>query len=125
MACGRGVLKRFQLRPLWSSSGGVSWGPPPILYFSVAQAPRSICLQRSEQNGRKRLSGTQRTSFSQVGHLTIVVILQSGFKEVEFSKWGFKPNLKTAQRQVKRDVSVYCTWPQIAVLNRKAHPQHV
>ena len=37
-----------------------------ITYFSLAQFPRSISLQRSLQKGRNSLSGA--TSFLQIGH---------------------------------------------------------
>jgi hypothetical protein len=40
-------------------------------YDSVAHAPRSISLQRSEQNGLKRLSGFHPTGAPQVGHATM------------------------------------------------------
>lgn len=37
-----------------------------MTYFSLAQLPRSIILQRSLQNGKKLVSG--ETSFLQIGH---------------------------------------------------------
>src|SRR5207244_1125800 len=40
-------------------------------YCSLAQAPRSTILQRSEQNGRKRFSSFHSTSAPQCGHSTI------------------------------------------------------
>jgi hypothetical protein len=45
------------------------------VYFSSAQAPRSICLQRSEQNGRKGFSEDQTTFAAQVGQDTTVAII--------------------------------------------------
>jgi hypothetical protein len=43
-----------------------------MLYFSAAHAPKSISLQRSEQNGRKRDASVHSTSRPQVGHFTTV-----------------------------------------------------
>ena len=45
------------------------------LYFSSAHAPKSICLHRSEQNGRYRFASFHSTSLPQTGHFTIVTIL--------------------------------------------------
>ena len=38
---------------------------------SLAQAPKSTCLQRSLQNGRKALAGLYTLSPPQVGHTTV------------------------------------------------------
>ncbi|OAE12866.1 hypothetical protein AZH11_09920 [Pseudomonas simiae] len=42
-----------------------------ILCSSDAQAPRSISLQRSEQNGRLGLVAVHSTGAPQVGHSTV------------------------------------------------------
>ena len=44
---------------------------PGIRFDSSNQAPRSISLQRSLQNGRQYSSGTHFTSLPQLGHLTV------------------------------------------------------
>jgi hypothetical protein len=51
---------------------------PGMLCASVAQAPRSISLQRSEQNGRLGLCGPHSTGELQVGQVTRVVLLMLG-----------------------------------------------
>jgi hypothetical protein len=43
-------------------------------YFSVAHSPKSMSLQRSEQNGRYAFSGRQATGWPQVGQATVVVV---------------------------------------------------
>jgi hypothetical protein len=58
-----------------SSSGSSFTG---IRYDSLAQAPRSMSLQRDEQNGRKRLSADQTTGLPQVGQRTIFSWLMRG-----------------------------------------------
>jgi hypothetical protein len=59
---------------------GVSGGQSPASAFSsatgtrydsVAQAPKSMSLQRSEQKGRKRLSAVHCTVAPQVGQATV------------------------------------------------------
>src|SRR5690606_29202026 len=45
-----------------------------ITYFSSAHAPRSICLQRCEQNGRYWFASVHSTFAEHVGQLTIVAI---------------------------------------------------
>jgi hypothetical protein len=47
---------------------------PGIEYRSVAHAPRSISLQRCEQNGRHRFSGEYSVLRPQVGHSTETLI---------------------------------------------------
>ena len=47
-----------------------SWIGAGMLYSSLAQAPRSICWQRSLQNGRKVFFASHVTFFLQVGQLT-------------------------------------------------------
>ena len=42
-----------------------------ILYSSLAQAPKSTFLQRSEQNGRTGFSRDQGTRFPHVGQATL------------------------------------------------------
>ncbi len=56
------------------SSSASPGGAPGIVYFSSAQAPRSICLQRSEQNGRYLFSGVHSTFLPQVGQDTTVMV---------------------------------------------------
>lgn len=48
-----------------------------MLCSSLAHAPRSMSLQRSQQKGRKALSLVQAVDFLQVGQETIVVGLLS------------------------------------------------
>jgi len=48
---------------------------PGMTCRSLAQSPRSISLQRSEQNGRQRLSVTQGTALPQLGHSTLRVTM--------------------------------------------------
>jgi hypothetical protein len=45
-----------------------------ILWFSSAQSPRSINLQRSLQNGRYLFSGSHTTVLRQVGQFTFSVM---------------------------------------------------
>ena len=51
----------------------MSFGRPATTYRSEAHAPRSISLQRSEQNGLKALSLVHGVCASHVGHFTIVI----------------------------------------------------
>lgn len=46
-----------------------------MTYFSSAQAPKSIFLQRSEQKGLNLFSATHSTFLPQVGHFTVVVLI--------------------------------------------------
>src|SRR5471032_844316 len=66
-------------RPAWlffySSSSGSTGGAAGMVYFSSAQAPRSICLQRSEQNGRYLFSSFHSTFLEQVGQVTTVMAI--------------------------------------------------
>ena len=48
--------------------------------LSLAQAPRSINLQRSEQNGRKGDSGPQITALAQRGQLTVRLFRITGHR---------------------------------------------
>jgi hypothetical protein len=58
-----------------ASSSVVSLGGAPgIVYFSSAQAPRSICLQRSEQKGRNVFASVHSTFLPQVGQETTVMM---------------------------------------------------
>jgi len=50
-------------------------GSPGILCPPLAHSPRSISLQRSEQNGRKGSFSLQITDFLQVGQGMMVVVL--------------------------------------------------
>jgi hypothetical protein len=59
----------------YSSSKGSFGGSAGIVYFSSAQAPRSICLQRSEQNGRYLFSSFHSTLAEQVGQSTTVAMI--------------------------------------------------
>lgn len=52
------------------SVAGISSGEPAMRYSSLAQAPKSINLQRSEQNGRYALSGEKSDMLPHCGHLT-------------------------------------------------------
>src|SRR5476649_64072 len=66
------------LRRAWlfySSSSGSTGGAAGMAYFSSAQAPRSICLQRSEQNGRYLFSSFHSTFLEQVGQVTTVMAI--------------------------------------------------
>jgi len=45
-----------------------------MLFFSDAQSPKSINLQRSEQKGLKLEWAFHTTSWLQVGHLTVRVM---------------------------------------------------
>ena len=56
-----------ELQYLASSASGATG----ILCSSAAQAPRSMSLQRSEQNGRLRLVAFHSTGAPQVGHSTV------------------------------------------------------
>ena len=62
--------------PIVPSSSLSSSSTAKTLYFSSAHAPKSICLQRSEQNGRYRLDSFHSTSLPHTGHLTIVTMSQ-------------------------------------------------
>lgn len=57
---------------------------------SLAQAPRSFCLQRSEQKGRKRLAGAYRLGPPQVGQVTVL---------------GVKPGAEEADRVMTAEMS--------------------
>ncbi|MGF6772943.1 hypothetical protein P3T18_005448 [Paraburkholderia sp. GAS199] len=48
-----------------------------------------------------------------------------GMPDIRFQQQPAQAALQAAQRQLERDVDVYRTRAQIAVLYRKAHPQHV
>src|SRR5665647_942482 len=50
--------------------------------FSSAQAPRSICLQRSEQNGRYLLASVHSTFLAQVGQFTTVMANHSHLQKL-------------------------------------------
>ena len=49
---------------------------PGRRYSPAAQAPRSISRQRSEQKGRKRLAGSQRTLRPQIGQRTLRTVVE-------------------------------------------------
>ena len=50
-------------------------GSPGMRFSSIAHSPKSINLQRSEQNGLETCSGVQGTEHPQLGHFTISVLL--------------------------------------------------
>jgi len=47
----------------------------------MIHSPKSINLQRSEQNGLYGWSGCQGTGFLQAGHLTVAMGLDAGIKK--------------------------------------------
>lgn len=55
-----------------------------MAYRSEAQAPRSISLQRSEQNGRYRFCGDQGTGALQVGQGTVATVSEGTERKI---KW--------------------------------------
>lgn len=66
-----------------------------------------MSLQRSEQNGRYRLAGSQRTGLLQVGQDTVLGLL------AEFTSIAFEFNadryLEIAERELKRNVAFECS----------------
>ncbi len=67
-------------------------------YDSVAQAPRSIILQRSEQKGRHLFSGANSASSPQCGQGTLVFT-----------------GLDGAESEVEAHVALYLAWPLVEV----------
>src|SRR5690606_29542810 len=67
--------RRQCLRDRSSEKSSSSSSFPGTACSSAAHAPRSINLQRSEQNGRCGLCGPHSTGAPQVGHLTTVVLM--------------------------------------------------
>ena len=65
-----GRLERLKHQPGPNPSSPSSCSTTGMLYSPVAQAPRSWRRQRSEQKGRKRLSGVHVTGVPQQGQLT-------------------------------------------------------
>jgi len=61
-----------------STSSSSGWFSPAMLCRSLAQSPKSISLQRCEQNGRQGLASVQGTRFMQVGQLTCSVRVFKG-----------------------------------------------
>src|SRR5450830_48704 len=82
-----------------------------MVYFSSAQAPRSICLQRSEQNGRNLFFSVHSTLAPQVGQSTMVAILNSLQKPHKASSKGTSPSnglgFISPSCEVKRTHSMY------------------
>src|SRR5690348_8234138 len=81
-----------------------------MVYFSSAQAPRSICLQRSEQNGRYLFFSVHSTFWPQVGQETTGIAekpqkLQSVSSNGTSSSSGF--GLQSPPCVVKRTHSIY------------------
>lgn len=60
-------------------------GSPATRYCSDAQAPRSLVLHRSEQNGRNFAAGVHSTGFLQRGQLTILGLMFN----TSGSDWSF------------------------------------
>ena len=55
-----------------------------MAWLSLAQAPRSISLQRSEQKGRVGVFGLHSTGAPQVGQATVVLLM--GYFRVGISR---------------------------------------
>jgi hypothetical protein len=88
------------------SSGRLTAG---IVYFSSAQAPRSICLHRFEQKGRNGLASLHVTLVPQVGQSTMVAMVLNN-------------ELKIAKGEVKRDIAVKGLRLHVAALRHVAYP---
>lgn len=100
-----------QRSPGGSPNGSAGAGPG-ITNFSSAQAPRSIFLQRSEQNGRNLFASIHSTCLPQVGQATTVIGTTNQKSEI-------------AEGQVERHVFFQRLGLAIAVLGGEAYPQHV
>ena len=76
------VFQCCVMSPPWSRSSGDTFSAG-TRYSSLAQAPRSISLQRSEQKGRQGLASVHCTDFWQVGHSTFMGTFHSGNRVLE------------------------------------------
>ncbi len=86
-----------------------------MMYFSSAHAPRSICLQRSLQNGRYLLDSVHSTFLPQVG--------QSTMATMRLSCEGQESEI--AERELERNVALERLGLHVAALAGEAYPQHI
>lgn len=63
-------------------------GSPSMTYSSLAQAPKSMSLHRSEQKGRQGFVVEYSIDFPQVGHLTFMMATKKLAKRTEFELEG-------------------------------------
>jgi hypothetical protein len=66
-----GLIISFYCSFSLASSSSEKTGSPAMVFFPAAHSPKSISLQRSQQNGLNKLSSTHGTNLLQAGQLTI------------------------------------------------------